>query len=296
MRCLGRATAVALGVSLTLAVSGCGVGPSGDDPIDPEAPTKIAGLYTGSAAIRTAEEALVAECMQSRGFAYTPSVQLDDRTVPREYGDDVAAAERDGYGLRVMFERAEDVLDQEKVGNASSRSEKDKRIALFGQPKDLTTVTVAGWTVETPSTGCVADAQTTLYGSVSVAVSVDEMISNVIGMALASSQEQPAVRTAFEEWRSCMSARGYRGFKSRNGARGLAMMNYDSKPIAQAARAERAIAVDDAECDAEAGYTPVREQADIEVLSDFLAENEAVMIDLLEKQQAALRNARQALL
>lgn len=281
--------------SILILTNGCGKSASLETTVDPEARTKIAGLYTGTAVIRSAEQRLTSQCMRAAGYSFTPTSVSEDRSIPQDYSDDVERLRVDGYGLLEEQRATARLMRDEGVGSEVGVGGLGRNKALFGAPEDTVTVTVAGLVVNAPRNGCVADAQKKLYGSVETAVLHDELISNSVSLALEKAQKDPAVVDAFENWRSCMQRRGYQNLDSRNAARGLAESKYDGLTDAAAHAEEIRIATDDAECDKSVGYTPIREKADLVQLSNFLAENETLILDLLERQEVAQRIAREAM-
>lgn len=286
----GMATACSL-------LSGCGLG--GGDSADQlsispdDARAAVAGIYVGSGRLDYTEQALVSQCMHKHGLAYQVLPQRSDQSIDVGYASDVQHAQSTGYGLEAKVAADERALAAE--AGADRTNEYTRR--LFGDDgaETVRIQSAMGDVLEANGTGCLASARRTLYGSVAKALEIIEFRHNTVRAILYRARQEDEVQEVFSDWRDCMSERGYADISDRNYGVAAAREVYAEEGLEKGRSAERRIAVDDATCDAEAGYSSIAEPAENRALAEFITENEAEIAALQETQREAIVRAENAL-
>lgn len=258
-----------------------------------------------------AEEALIAECMQARGFPYVP-VPVDtepeqNMAFERVAPGDIDAARALGYGIAQAIAQGE----QPKTGTDPNAAwveglPPEQRSAYFealqGPAISPSDPSVRERVVSLPIPGggavswyrdsCLAEARSQLYG--------DDYEDNELGFGrrelqreLASRiQREPAVAGAADRWRGCMQRRGHQAEHSGEIQKALARDYRAGKlTLEQLREREIAAATADAECFAEAGVGAARRAAQESVEPKLVAEKQARLAKLKSAQLDALARA-----
>lgn len=292
---MAAAKAAAIAVILASSASCSKVSDRPEPLSGAEVRQSIAGLWVGSAVLDNTEQTLIDRCMTRHGFEYDAFVHRVDRDVPRRFGDDVELARKEGFRTEDrLIDPSEAEADYGRLTDAEKRQ---WEIAMQGPPgtKHVTVKTVDGFVVTETTGGCVGGARKRIYGSVEKGIGLQQLRDNTMPNILESSTTDPKVTTAFRAWSRCMVGRGYNDFESRDGARGAAEGYYDKYDRAKARAMEIEIAVADAQCDHEAGYTSVRLAAEDSRLTEFMSQHEGAVLELLQTQRESVVRAREAI-
>lgn len=221
-------------------------------------------------------ELAVDQCMRDQQLPYEPTPVPDSYAGPLDtpdYGDDVAGARRDGYGIpaAIARERATVYGAPDAVARLSLAERGRYQQALFG-PDGARQVTVPtpwnGGELGASVGGCLGTAQTEVFGSVEAALRAD-FASNGPAAALQRSAADPSVARLDRRWARCMSAAGH-DFPDPAAARAAARGGYEQLPADEARRNELDIATDDATCEAATGYAPARRTIEDRYLTGLL--------------------------
>lgn len=290
---------VATVLLLSLSLSACGDGEEVALSIAPaEARRATAGLYVGDARLRFAEQSLIARCMQRRGLPYQVAAEGADAGLPTMSVNDVEKARNEGYGLRTELTRADEVtsLEDDRIDLPRRQQQEYERV-LFGPPRaaQASTRSLEGDVVSASTEGCIAQARTQLFGSVENFLTLSEFLGNSVRLVMYQArQESPEVQDAFGGWRDCMADAGYPDLDERNGGEALVRVAYAEQP-ASAADLETEVAVTDAGCDREVGYSDVATTAENRALAEYFSQYEGQIAGIQEIKNQAVDNARAAL-
>ena len=242
-----------------------------------------AAMYMGSSSVQNAELALTANCMLAGGFNY-PLAQVEhDKVLPQPFGDNVAQARREGFGI---WERYEPFVRNDDAYLALSADEQDRWDARVVSGSWVR-LDVLGAESAVQSGGCLGDARAAVYGSAEDYLRTSEIIGTVIPNVLVAAEEDPAVEAAFGLYTECMTSRGYEDIADRGSTRRDAERLVEELGAAAAKPLEIATATDDAECDHSAGYTPTRLRVEDALLARFTDDHGDLVADVREKLAAA---------
>ncbi|MEU0085574.1 hypothetical protein [Streptomyces sp. NPDC006274] len=212
------ATAVA---ALSAAAAGCTRDTAGPGPTAAAAPARqeeAAGDITDAdrIVIRHAEQLLVQECMERKGFRYwvaAPPTAEESRSVGYVLDDPGWAAEH-GYGSRLeakaMAARKTDpnLVHREKL----SEDRRSRYLAaLVGGPDtpELSVRVPGGGTITSSVGGCEAGAKERLYGDRETWFRVDKTVSNLTPLYAADLLRDKRFAGALSKWSRCMSRAGH---------------------------------------------------------------------------------------
>ncbi|MFC4807473.1 hypothetical protein ACFO4S_08895 [Falsarthrobacter nasiphocae] len=153
-----------------------------------------------------------------------------------------------------------------------------------------------GAVVSTASTGCHAEAQKKVYGSLEDALRLTNFINEVLPSGQKDlSKYEKVLRKAAPEYQKCMSEAG---FDIKFGqARDWAEKNVSPKrkPGERPAGRELELARADGGCQEKVGLAQKLDEAYFEVAGAWVRDNEKRILGLREKKQAALERARTVL-
>lgn len=194
-------------------LSGCTIG----GPPDRAAPEPAELTAAQRRDLAGAEEVLVRRCMQAQGFQYhsdsAEPALAEDREFP--YGiDDRGWAQRHGLGLeiRAMAGRraGADNANNRYTETLDPRQRQAYSTALFGTGTRVATVTVpSGDTVSMSADGCLATAQTQLYGDHLRWFAASAITNNLSGAIQPLVLADPRYRKVADAWSECMSEYGF---------------------------------------------------------------------------------------
>ncbi|MFD5418442.1 hypothetical protein ACFWJT_10485 [Streptomyces sp. NPDC127069] len=250
------AVAPVVALAAVLALAGCAAGgtagaerASGRERASGAEPT--AGQ---SRVLARAEQILISRCMSARGFTYAVTEPVREEGAARSfpYGlDDVDWARAHGYGGRAERAAAEARAadpNQLYFHRLPARERAAARTALMGaSPTGLTATAPTGMTLTASKEGCIARAQSALYGDPAAWFRV-----KVVTMNLRPAQEERVRRDgryaeAVRRWADCMKAAG-RPYASPDESRQAAAALAEELPPDRADAAETALAVTEATC------------------------------------------------
>ncbi|MGW3567810.1 hypothetical protein ACWDSL_28820 [Streptomyces sp. NPDC000941] len=166
--------------------------------------------------VERAEEILVKKCMEREGFTYwvgrVPSVP--ERQSYSYVLDDVGWAEKYGYGTRLQQEAEEARLNDRNIAyeNALPKAERIRYSkALDGRPSSdvLSAELPGGGTIETPRSGCRADAKGRLYGDFPAWFRVEKTATNLTSLYVPDLVKDKRFLGAVETWSRCMRKEGH---------------------------------------------------------------------------------------
>ncbi|MGW2717291.1 hypothetical protein [Streptomyces sp. NPDC001492] len=147
--------------------------------------------------IHGAEQRLVADCMATRGFDYTPAPAAD--------ASPTGAAL---FGIESLDESAEAGVGEPPASEQPQGEGFDR--ALYGDPNRKISAQNKVMRVSRPATGCLAEAQTRLLGEggrtrdLTLRMQLDQGERDT----LQALQEDPAFGAATARWRDCMADGG----------------------------------------------------------------------------------------
>lgn len=291
-------------LALPVAISACGGQPAdpGGEVIAPGAPSAgtqanfSADFEEREAVLHDAEQELIRRCMQGAGFEFvtTPSSTIADQErqaaseVPPAFGfDDVATAQRDGYGLAGQTS-ASGVLPSDKANvniyEALSQQERTRYDELLN-PSLENAVMVRlddGSEISTPAEGCVADARVALYGDLAEYIELSHVSLNLRNEARSRVEADETYGQALGAWSSCMEDRGFE-FAAWFEA-------YEAALNAPARQIE--IAVADTTCAAEVGSVRIGNDLQDKYEQEVLNDREAELIAYGELLDIAVDKAK----
>ncbi|MFI0975511.1 hypothetical protein ACH4SP_00620 [Streptomyces sp. NPDC021093] len=205
-----RATAAAWGsLLLAMTATACGAG-TGDGPADrPREPTAAE-----TALLDRAQEELVRRCMKKLGFRYWPAPPSEPDEL-KDFPlvvDDMAWARRHGYGgdlqQRAEKERRNDPNVAYVQGFSAARQQAYSVARTGDGSRSLEVTAPNGQDVGQDSTGCIAEAEGTLYGDFRAWFRVSVITDNLPDHSV-DVRRDARFRRAVEEWSACMAKQGH---------------------------------------------------------------------------------------
>ncbi|MGW0828338.1 hypothetical protein [Streptomyces sp. NPDC002845] len=247
--------------------------------------------------IDRAEDGLVRQCMQRRGFRYWPSpvAGVAERKVGGYVIDDVDWARRYGYG-RLFDIAAENARRSHPNITYANALPEPKRIryslALDGDFDDtLTAELPSGGSVRTPRTGCYAEAREQLYGDYARWFSAKKTVTSLTPLYVPQLLQDERLRAAVTAWSRCMKESG-NPFKSpdeiRQNRDGLVKGMSES----QALKTEVELAVTEAECAQEASLGKTARALEKEYRQTVLRDYAEEFATYRQMRMSALSRAR----
>lgn len=234
--------------------------------------------------IWTATQRLIADCMASSGFSYTPIPSEDvssNRALATRVDElDEAIAATAGYHPEDIdvgpdIRRALDAYNEAGEKNTAAAAEDGQFLIALEGP--------------TGGGGCIKQTYDVLYGG---RQSLSQLFATIVAPAVEGIYEQvttdPTVLTAIEGWSECMSAAGY---------------DYSSPAAARAAFAlapevtslETATAVQDSRCRNQVDLLTVQRRAEDRLLRSWLDDHPGVLTALDEARNADVAAAERVL-
>ncbi|MCT9144673.1 hypothetical protein [Streptomyces violarus] len=210
--------------------------------------------YVEETRLSDAEQRIVQLCMEHHGFRYGQRERLTmEEERPVGYvQDDVAWAREHGYGSRIREKadraRREDPNYRYRAQLSATRGTAYD-IALDGgrDAKQLSVDVPGGGTIRKRVGGCLAEAQTKLYGEMRTWFRADAVAGNLRPLYVSDLLKDKQFTAAVEAWARCMRQSGHAytdPAEARDGVGKWAM----SRPRAEAFRFETRVAVADAQC------------------------------------------------
>lgn len=201
-----------------------------------------------------AELELTRRCLKARGLDYpTPSggVNTDDD----EWRPNLDVRRVHGYGLSAA------VSDPAQPAADPATAQPGYEQALFGEPGRTATLSLrSGPRFTFPTTGCIAQSRSELYGDVMDAARVSYWPQEAYNAVRPHIETDPAMRAAIERWAQCMRDHGH-PFSTMTQARDAVAERYKASGAStDNRRFEVGVAVDDAGCARDAGIPSVVDQ------------------------------------
>ncbi len=226
------------------------------DKPDPGVRAVVGALFKGERRRAAAQEEFVYRCMELRGFSYIKPQPPAEVPVPPDFGISVKNAARYGYRVPPVEPRRNSSPVDQTAGLAPA-AKKAWGIALNGRDDGPTVrVQVPGGVIQEHADGCLADARTRIYGSLSQQVRLQHLTGHLPVMTQERFAADPALVRLDQTWSACMAAKGYRGLKAPEDARAAAVGMHRKQM--RLTRAETRMAVADAGCQAASGYEQQR--------------------------------------
>ncbi len=260
--------------------------------------------------LRLLEDRLVQRCMEDRGFEYP--LEPDAVDIERRWAelghrrnftpwgwDDPDLARRIGYGIETTRNATERLVQEANQARANSPQARvyaslspQERVrydeALTGSGPPVVYANVDGAAFSTRPDGCLAQAQSTLYGSLTGfahAIWIRNELSATVEHRMT---QQADYRTALEGWRRCMERHGY-DVDDPLDAYGYAYSQTRELPTSdERARVENAVAVADAECNREADLSTIGDNTYGRVLGELAGGD---LVNVIRSGMAALHAA-----
>ncbi|MEU9513387.1 hypothetical protein [Micromonospora sp. NPDC048169] len=215
---LAAAVAGALGASRDAAPPPADHGATALPP-DPSAPAVSAPAASAPPAevLYAAEQVLIRDCMQRRGFRYWP---VPRQPVPelREFPyvlDDVSYARRYGYGGALERRLQETIAADPNVRYARELPPERGAAAVRarngdpGEPDALRVTLPAGGVLRRSSHSCTSEAERQLYRDLPGWYRVTRITDNLAGPRVGRVLADPRYADGVRAWRRCMRAAGH---------------------------------------------------------------------------------------
>ncbi|MET9831233.1 hypothetical protein ABZ078_18470 [Streptomyces sp. NPDC006385] len=245
------AAACALAAVVAVVVTGC----TQDGTTAAPRATGLRDLtYVEETRLSDAEQRLVQLCMESHGF---PFRQRERLTVEEErpvgyVQDDVAWAREHGYGSRIREKtdraRREDPNHRYRARlPATRRTAFDTALDGGRDAKQLSVDVPGGGTIRKRVGGCLAEAETKLYGELRTWSRADAVAGNLRPLYVSDLLKDKRFTAAVAAWARCMRQSGH-AYADPAEAREDVGRRAASRSRAEAFRFEKRVAVADAEC------------------------------------------------
>jgi hypothetical protein len=210
-----RSVAASLAAVVLAGGVGATIGLLQDRPAD--GTTGLQALAPVSAAeaarLERAEQELVRRCMGRAGFRYWPILQGPD-PVPFTYViDDVAWADRNGYGTALRQAAATQSAQSPNARYFASLTPARQEAALDAlhgpEPVGLTATLPNGLVAQHSDRGCASEAQRTLYGDLAAWYASTKLVENLAGERYGRVVSDRRFRAGEPAWSACMRRAGY---------------------------------------------------------------------------------------
>ncbi|MFF9021087.1 hypothetical protein [Streptomyces eurythermus] len=240
-----------------------------------------------------AETTLVERCMAKQGYEYfhepmtiEAARSADDGRTRELHGDDVARARREGFAIPALkgkpsrTERQQDAY----LGTLTPERRASWERALYGDPgqRKITVEVPDVGTMEAPTSGCFAQARTTLYGDYEKWVRADAFVNARFLPVNKAVRKQPPYVAVTRSWSACMRARGYRFADPAAAARSVG---------SSGGAAGTRVAVASAECDRKTGRSRTHRELFARQTLRWVEEHRAQAEDFRETTLKALTRA-----
>lgn len=271
-------------------------GPGGDVETDELAPAATArpgvradieAVHALNASVGAYEERLTAECMRAKGFQYQVPQAAPVPTFDKVYGftrDEVAGG----------FPRLDDPPADPNATYATRLSGAQKEryySALFGAEKDRVTHTLSDGSGEiaAPGSGCIAEAETTMFGAPGAGTGATDLAGNLPNRALLAAQDDPAMVDLDRAWSECMSSAGHEGLDEPGAALAAA------REAGVTTAPSRRLAKDSVTCEEKGGYADARRALEDRYLTGMMDARSAEVTGARESLEQAIDRAETAL-
>lgn len=165
--------------------------------VDPQAIQKVNQLFATSTTIENAKQAALKQCMQGKGFTYTPSnvqpAQYDVRSLFQPAELTLEQARANGY------KSATSLRTEQNAGNLSPEEQE-----AFSGSVESQGITADGVPGEVKKDSCVADAYKKLYGSAESGVLFEGGVQNLPLPYVNTAKSDAAMDDVDKKWSQCM--------------------------------------------------------------------------------------------
>ncbi|WP_328501898.1 hypothetical protein OG828_20005 [Streptomyces sp. NBC_00457] len=166
--------------------------------------------------VRRAEQMLVKECMEEKGFKYWVGAlpAVDDLKGDGAFLTDVGWAKRHGYGSRLQ-KKAQNVHRDDRNNAYAKTLPREERArysdTLLGSMSSgtLTAELPTGTTVQTSRDSCLADAKGRLYGDFETWFRAEKTATNLTPLYQSDLVKDRRFTAAVKQWSACMRAAGH---------------------------------------------------------------------------------------
>ncbi|GAA2333303.1 hypothetical protein OKJ48_23875 [Streptomyces kunmingensis] len=204
--------------------------------------------------IQRAEERLVKQCMEAKGYPYweLPVPGVDERRAGRYVTDDVEWAKKYGYG-RGFEERAEKIRRTDPTTVYQNKLRPKERAAyekaLDGDYRDRMSTELPGGagTVDAPRGGCANEARSKLYGDSEEWFVTRKTVEGVLPLYGRDLMNDARFTKSVAKWARCMKEAG-RPFDDLDQLRGNRAAVTEGMSSAEAHEFDAELAVLDATC------------------------------------------------
>ncbi|MDI1461184.1 hypothetical protein QEZ54_09420 [Catellatospora sp. KI3] len=203
--------------------------------------------------VTLAENELTRRCMSDRGFAwsgYTPDQPTGATDEQRLL--DLDRRRREGYGMAAGGDDAEPATAADPAESTPAY-----RLALFGDEKRTGSVEVPGLgTITYALDGCIAQGYAGVFGDLDSWARVAYLPQGLNRTAARQAAADPRYTAALDGWRRCMAAHGH-AYQTPDAIRVALGTAYEqsTEPAETRLRTEIALAVQDGQCDVQAGLS-----------------------------------------
>lgn len=245
--------------------------------------------------LKSAEERLVRQCMNTAGFEYfekPPAVKSQTREFPYVV-DDVAWARANGYGHPAQT--ALPATEAEKYFDGLSTEQQAAwRKSLFGSGKQISVELAPGQRLSTSDQGCTASARRTLYGDLARWFTARRLTDH-LGFAVQDRvRADQRYHTAMAEWAGCVKGRGYDADDPGELREVVAKRN-EGRAATAVRAAEVAATVVEATCAKSTSLAATVRRIEPEQRAAAIAVHQRELEDLNVLERAALPRAKAAL-
>jgi hypothetical protein len=209
--------------------------------------------------------------MRTAGFSYPISPDTATPAPDASYGLSVDQATESGYQTQSHVLLVPDVRgDQGPPADPTQRAAYGR--ALSGPGGAMTNIhsDMLGISGGGPATGCQAQAESALYGSLQAAALHNLIGANALNAGLAAAAQDPRVHELNRQWSACMTAAGRPGYGDPTAAIDDARRKAGNDYQALAEGSAREIAIADATCQRDTDYPRQRQAVEDQELTGML--------------------------
>ena len=283
-------------VALTLALAGCSAGGEATETSQQDR-TAVSSLVNTPPELQTAVDQVARECLVSQGFAVPPIVGSSWRAYISPTGltglmPTVELAKQQGYTSTIKGNS--NWADTFRATLAPKQAAAfDVAYAPVDGPHESVTLE-SGTQASRASTGCNADGQKAVYGSVKTGLEIDMFVNEVLSQGDNAATQQ-LVGQLIGDYESCMKSKGYQ--VSGLHASDLAKKEFGTyrQPGQQPSAAESKMAGTDADCQAQSGLTSRVDGDYFNKAASWIKNHESMIVARQESLNDSLARAKKIL-
>lgn len=248
---------------------------------------EIEAVHALSQTVGDFESRLVVECMREHGFTHAVPNVPPAVTFPKTHG--FSPAEVSGG-----FPKETSVPPDPNAAYAKALSPSERKRynnALFGDRDELVTHTLNDGSGEigSPSSGCIAEAEATMFGEPGAGAGVMYLAGNLANSALLAAQEDKDMVALDASWSECMTSAGHEGLDEPDAAFGQAQQAGVRVP------ASVRVAKDSATCEVKVDYASRRLAIEDRYLTGMMDAREGEIVGVRDSLDQAIGRAEAAL-